>query len=87
MAWIAKEIHPDKGCTLSTLLHHNTHVWAELGHAFPPLSQRDKIFSVLERWFENVSESPANRRTLAEVCKSMEQLRVASCIARKSYGK
>ena len=82
---IANEINPDKACSLSALLHHSTHVWAELSHAHPPLALRDRIFSVLERWFENVSESPENRRTLARACRSVDQTRLASRIASKSY--
>ena len=82
---IANEINPDRGHSLSSIIHHSTHVWTEISHLHPPLSPRDKIFSVLERWFENVSESPENRRTLANACRRVEQLRVASRIARKSY--
>jgi hypothetical protein len=82
---IANEINPDRGHSLNSILHQSTHVWTEISHLHPPLSPRDKIFSVLERWFENVSESPENRRTLANACRRVEQLRVASRIARKSY--
>ena len=82
---IANDINPDKGRSLSSILHNGTHVWTELGHLHPPLSPRDRIFSVLERWFENVSEGPENRRTLANACKSVEQIRIANRIARKLY--
>ena len=82
---IANEINPDRGHSLSSILHQSTHVWTEMSHLHPPLSPRDKIFSVLEKWFENISESPENRRTLANACRRVEQLRVASRIARKSY--
>ena len=85
LAEIADEINPDRACRLCFLLHHGTHVWTELSQTHPPLTPRDKIFSILERWFENVSEGPENRKTLANVCRRVEQRRVASHIARKSY--
>ena len=82
---IASRLNPSKSCRLSCILLKKTHVWDDVCQSHPYAESQERILRVLEKWFENVPSSPQNRRTLASACESVDQGRLASCIAKKAY--
>ena len=82
---IATQLNPTKGCMLSCILHKKTHAWDDLSQRYPHAESKEKILRMLERWFENVPSSPQNRQILARACESVDQRRLANCIAKNTY--
>ena len=82
---IASQINPNKVCQLSCLLHKSTHVYDDLRQRFPQAPNTETAFRVLQKWFENISSSTENRRTLAIVFQKIDLLRLSDSIARKTY--